>query len=87
MMIKDHLIDVDVEFEYGSSWRQYANVNWKTRILDGEKTVYDVRLQAPGFRNFRSITWWSSHDSPNNFTLYWPPEFKLEDIFSQEKKS
>lgn len=86
-MMGDHLLSIDVEFEYGASTYNTARVEWRTRTSYGEKVVEDVRIVYPAFRydgQYTKFIKWASgdHDTPNSFTLYWEDATSLSGIFA-----
>jgi len=83
-MIKDHLVSVDIEFEFRAGFEQFARVSWKTELHYEEKYVKDVYLHSPAFSTHKEIKWASAgNEYPNSYTMYWQDKIKFEDMFKK----
>lgn len=72
MMIKGHLISVDVTFKHGANFEKYAKVYFNRNRFGREIKRDGSKLMTPAFKYYEKITWSSgSNTYPNDVTLYW----------------
>lgn len=78
IVINDQLVSVDIKVK---NFFQHAHVSFYQ--YRPHTKVERVHLEAPSFRDYQFIKWWSTRDEPNDFTMYWTNIKSLDDILKE----
>lgn len=85
-LVNNHLLNVSLEFEF-RTYSGLASLRQEVKRYRGEITERTTFLNASGFKDYKSVKWWSSPEYANSFTLYWSKDTvnKFDDIFAEVK--